>query len=147
MRYDDKSMPLNEVYTAIEPWACEAGCDHFCHILSIEASSRFLKVNFRCPTCGNQPLLFWDLEYHDWVETMDFMDEKTDSIGERVGSYDSNAGPFDVKRFGRQIGLEEYIGEIDTTAPSGPNLTERQLSNCFNMLFDHSCHVSFLRQL
>jgi hypothetical protein len=140
MRHDNKSMPLHEVYTAIEPWACEACCGHFCHILSVEASSRFLKVGVRCPTCGNRPILFWDLENHDWVET----DENSDSIGECVGSFNSKAGQFDVKKFGRKIGLE---GGIDTTAPSGPNLTEHQLSTCFNMLFEHSCHVSFLRQL
>jgi hypothetical protein len=146
MQYDDNSMPLNEVYTAIDPWACEACCGHLSRILSVEASSRFLKVKSRCPICGDQPTLYWDLANHDWVETMDLTDENTDSIKELVGSFDFKAGPFDVKRFGRRIGLEEDISEFGTTSSNCLNLTEYQLSTCFKMLFEHTYHVSFLHQ-
>jgi hypothetical protein len=144
MQYDHNPMSLNELYTAIEPWASEAGCGHFCDILSVEVSSRFLKVKFRCPTCGNEAIAHWDLAKHDWVETMD-LNENTDSVGEFVGSFNYEAGPFDVKRFGRRIGLDD-IEEIITTASNYPDLTDHQLDTCLKMLFERTYQVFFLRQ-
>src|SRR5450755_2214403 len=146
MQYNHNPMPLNELYTAIEPWACEAGCGHFCDILSVEVSSRFLKVKFRCPTCGNEATQYWDLTNHDWVETMDLRGENTDSVGESVGSFNYEAGPFDVKRSGRRIELEEDIDEIGTTASNCSDMTKHQLDTCFKMLFERTYHVLLLRQ-
>jgi hypothetical protein len=145
MRNDDHSM-LNEVYTVIEPWVRGACLGDLCRILSVESSARFLKVNFGCPGCGDRLTLYWDLANRDWVETMDLMDEKTGSKGERVGSFDFKAGAFDLKRLGRHVGLEEDISEFGTTSSNCSNLTEYQLSACFRILFEHIYHVLFLRQ-
>jgi hypothetical protein len=87
----------------------------------------FLKVKFRCPTCGNEATAHWDLAKHDWVETMDLR------------------GPFDVKRSGRRIGLDD-IEEIVTTSSNCSEMTKRQLDTCFKMLFERTYHVLLLRQ-
>lgn len=140
---DDDFIPLNEVYTRLEPWVCGACLGSLCRILSVEASLRFLKVNFGCPACGDRPVLFWDLANRDWVESVE--DEYTDSIGNGIGSFDFKAGPFDVKRFGRH-GLEEDIREVGTTSSNCPSLTDYQLRTCFRLLFEHTHHVLFLHQ-
>jgi len=145
MQYDHNPLPLNGPYTAMEPWACEAGCGHFCDILAVEVSLRFLKVKSRCPTCGNEAITHWDLAKHDWVEIMDLMGENTDSVENSGGSFNYEASPFAVKKFGSRIGLYD-IEEIVAADSNHPDMTKPQLDTSFEKRFERTYHIFFLRQ-
>ena len=144
-------MPPNQTYTKMQSWSCEAGCQYVCHIISVEASERFLKVRLGCPTCQSQATRYWDLANHGWTQAMGIQSEKSRNRHRFVGSLpcESNHGecPFkEVKRlFRSSIELEHCIYEIARTAAiKCPDMTERQLNSCFNVLFDRNYHASFL---
>jgi hypothetical protein len=64
-------MPLNprdQHYTRMPPWACEAGCQYVCDIVSVETSVVHLKVRYRCPTCHAEMTRYYDPEKDGFVE-------------------------------------------------------------------------------
>jgi hypothetical protein len=63
------NMPLNQRYEAIEPWACEGGCQLLCHAIRIATSPRFLRIDYKCPTCQSGFTRYFDLEQRCYVVT------------------------------------------------------------------------------
>jgi hypothetical protein len=50
-------------------WSCEnRGCEWSCYATRLEASLRFLRIAFRCPTCQGTAIRYYDLEQHGYVD-------------------------------------------------------------------------------
>src|ERR1700730_11058140 len=61
-------MPLRQHYQPIQPWACDAGCQYVCTIVSVETSALYLKVKYRSPTCPAELTGYYDTEKDGFVE-------------------------------------------------------------------------------
>ncbi len=139
-------MPLNDVYHEIEPWACEAGCQWLCEIVSLEYNQEFLRLRYKCPTCSAQATRYYDPKNHGYVEAMGVRCEN--SINEhhflesRLCAGTMYCPRSEFKRFFRRgIELEDCIDEIAKIVPEQcSGLSERELGYCFQKLFDINTH-------
>jgi len=135
-------MPLNRIYSEIEPWACEAGCGYNCQLVSVETSTPFLKLTYQCPCCNAKMTRYYDVEKHGYVEASGVKCGNSENERRFLESQPC-AGMMscpraELKRFFRRgIELENCIDEIAMIVPEQcPGLSESQLQHCFQKLFD-----------
>jgi hypothetical protein len=147
------SMPLNPLdqhYTRMHPWACEAGCQYVCDIVSVETSAVYLKVRYRCPTCHAQMTRYYDPEKDGFVEASGI--RSAGSVNEdrfvdcRPCAFRLKCPVKEVTRFLRH-GVEagECVDDVAAAAAKQcPLMDERQQSHCFDKLFGLNAHGSLL---
>ncbi len=142
--------PLDQYYTLIHPWACEAGCQYLCEILSVETSALYLKVRYRCPACHAQMTRYYDPEKDGFVEASGVRSEG--SINE-ARFVDCRPCAFRLRcpvkevtsHIKRSVEVEDCIDTVASAAARYcPAMDERQVSHCFDKLFDLNTNGSFL---
>ena len=144
------SVPLNQVYKPMQPWACEAGCQYLCDIVSVETSALYLKIRYRCPTCHAQMTRYYDPEKDGYVEASGTRSEgslnEARFVNCRPCAFRLRCPVKEVTRFikqGREA--EDCIDAVASAAAEHcPAMDERQVSHCFDKLFDLNTHGSLL---
>ena len=136
-------MPFNQSYEEIEPWACEAGCGYFCDLVSVETSQGFLRLKYRCPSCGGKATRYYDLQDRGYVEAMGVRCEgsrnERNFVGSQLCAGTMHCPRKEFKKFFRLgVELEDCIDEIAKMVC--PGLGERQLRRCFATLLDPNAH-------